>query len=100
MRRRAAFLSVLCSFVGLFFCVRAAAAESDPCRSVTFEGNGYTVCEADLRQDVIRLFWKKGDGHPYGFLQALPQRIDEHSGPLLFATNAGMFDPNYKPVGL
>jgi uncharacterized protein YigE (DUF2233 family) len=97
---RAAFLSVLCSFVGLFFSVRVGAAESDPCRSVTFEGNGYTVCEADLRQDVIQLFWKKGDGHPYGFLQALPQRVGEHSGPLLFATNAGMIDPNYKPVGL
>ena len=41
---------------------------------------------------------KNGDGRPYGFFQALPQRVDEHSGPLLFATNAGMFDPNYKPV--
>ena len=46
------------------------------------------------------MFWKNEDGRPYGFLQALPQRVDEHSGPLLFATNAGMFDPNYKPVGL
>ena len=97
---RAAFLSVLCSFVGLFFSVRLGAAEADPCRSVSFEGNGYTVCEADLRQDAIQLFWKKGDGRPYGFLQGLPKRVDEHSGPLLFATNAGMFDPNYKPVGL
>ena len=66
---------------------------------MSFEGNGYTVCEADLRQDAIQLFWKKGDGRPYGFLQGLPKRVDEHSGPLLFATNAGMFDPNFKPVG-
>ena len=100
MRPRAAFLRVFCGFVGLFLSLHVGAAESDPCRSVTFEGNGYTECEADLRQDVIQLFWKNGDGRSYGFLQALPQRIDEHSGPLLFATNAGMFDPNYKPVGL
>ena len=64
---------------------------------MNFEGNDYTVCEADLRKDAIQLFWKKGEGRPYGFLQAVPQRVDDHSGPLLFATNAGMFDP---PVGL
>jgi uncharacterized protein YigE (DUF2233 family) len=91
-------LRLLCGLVGLFLFARADAAE--PCNSVSFEGNGYTVCEADLRQDAIRLFWKKEDGAPYGFLQALPHKVDEHSGRLLFATNAGMFDPNYKPVGL
>ena len=100
MSSRVVFHKVLCGFVGLFLSARVGAAESDLCRSVNFEGNDYTVCEADLRKDVIQLIWKKGDGHPYGFLQALPQRVDEHSGPLLFATNAGMFDPNYKPVGL
>jgi uncharacterized protein YigE (DUF2233 family) len=100
MGPRAVFHKVLCGFVGLFLSARVGAAESDLCRSVNFEGNDYTVCVADLRKDVIQLFWKKGDGRPYGFLQAVPQRVDEHSGPLLFATNAGMFDPNYKPVGL
>jgi len=91
-------LRLLCGLVGLFLFARADAAE--PCKLVSFDGNGYTVCEADLRQDAIRLFWKKEDGAPYGFLQALPHKVDEHSGRLLFATNAGMFDPNYKPVGL
>jgi len=100
MSPTAVFHKVLCGFVGLILSARVGAAESDLCRSVNFEGNDYTVCEADLRQDVMRLFWKKGDGRPFGFLQAVPQRVDDHSGPLLFATNAGMFDPNYKPVGL
>ena len=100
MSPRAVFHKVLCGFVGLILSARVGAAESDQCRSVNFEGSDYTVCEADLRKDVIQLFWKKGDGRPYGFLQAVPQRVDEYSGPLLFATNAGMFDPNYKPVGL
>lgn len=100
MSARATFLCVLSSFVGSLFAVRADAAQAVPCRSVTFEGNQYSVCEVDLRQDVIRLFWKGGDGRPFSYLQALPQRVDEHSGPLLFATNAGMFDPSLKPVGL
>ena len=91
---------VVCSFVGVLFAMRVNAAEAVPCRSETFEGNSFTVCEVDLRQDTIRLFWKEGNARLYNFLQALPQQVDEHSGELLFATNAGMFDPSYKPVGL
>ncbi len=67
---------------------------------MTFEDNRYTVCEADLRRSSIQLFWKGTDGHPYSYLRALPQRPNEHSGPLLFAINAGMFDERLKPVGL
>ncbi len=100
MSAKTPFLCVLSSFAGLLSAVRADAAQAVPCRSVIFEGNQYSVCEVDLRQDVIRLFWKRGDGHPFSYLQALPERVDDHSGPLLFATNSGMFDPSLKPVGL
>ena len=98
MSPTAVFHKVLCGFVGLILSARVGAAESDLCRSANFEGNDYTVCEADLRKDVIQLFWKKGDGRPYGFLQAVPQRVDDHSGPLLFATNAGMLIPTTSPL--
>ncbi len=37
---------------------------------------------------------------PYGYLSALPQSLGEHSGRLLFAANAGMYHPDYRPVGL
>jgi uncharacterized protein YigE (DUF2233 family) len=62
MSPRAVFHKVLCGFVGLFLSARVGAAESDLCRSVNFEGNDYTVCEADLRKDVIQLFGRKGMG--------------------------------------
>jgi len=32
--------------------------------------------------------------------QRLPTSLGDHSGRLLFATNAGMYHPDYKPVGL
>jgi uncharacterized protein YigE (DUF2233 family) len=73
-------------------------AAPSPCEAVTDAGNAYTVCMVDLRRQVVRLFWKAPDGTPYGFLSAL-SRIRE-AGPLLFATNAGMFDPDARPVGL
>ena len=40
------------------------------------------------------------DGTPYGYLSSLPRSVEGGTGRLLFATNAGMFDANLKPVGL
>jgi uncharacterized protein YigE (DUF2233 family) len=39
------------------------------------------------------------DGSPYGYLKALPQTLGCPAA-FIFATNAGMFDPAFKPVGL
>jgi uncharacterized protein YigE (DUF2233 family) len=75
-------------------------AQGGPCISVTFERGDYTVCEVDLRKQVIKLYWKRPDGAPYAYLRALPQALEAKAGKLMFATNAGMFDPQLKPVGL
>jgi len=78
----------------------SALAEPSPCRAVTHEGSDYTVCEVDLRREVVRFFWKRADGQPYGYLSSLPQSLGGRSGRLLFATNAGMYHADYRPVGL
>jgi uncharacterized protein YigE (DUF2233 family) len=49
---------------------------------------------------TVRLYWKRSDGTPYAYLSALPRALEGEAGRLLFATNAGMFDPALKPVGL
>jgi uncharacterized protein YigE (DUF2233 family) len=77
-----------------------AFAEAAPCRQMAHERNVYTICEVDLHKRDVRLFWKRPDGTPYGYLSALPRSLDANSGKLLFAINAGMFDPALKPVGL
>ncbi|MFZ0150407.1 MAG: hypothetical protein WAM72_19145, partial [Xanthobacteraceae bacterium] len=71
------------------FLISAASvrAEPAPCQPVTYEHSEYTVCEVDLRRQSVRLFWKKPDGHPYGYLSSLPRAFGNHSGRLLFATN-------------
>jgi uncharacterized protein YigE (DUF2233 family) len=78
----------------------SAVAESRPCRAMEYERSAYTICEVDLRQQTIRLYWKRPDGTPYAYLSALPRALEGEAGKLLFATNAGMFDPALKPVGL
>jgi hypothetical protein len=77
-----------------------ATADPLPCREAVHEGSRYTVCEVDLRRQIVKLFWKKSDGEPYRYLNSVPRTLGEGSGRLLFATNAGMFDPDYNPVGL
>ena len=78
----------------------SALAETRPCRSMDYERNAYTICEVDLRDHTVRLYWKRSDGTPYAYLSALPRALEGEAGRLLFATNAGMFDPALKPVGL
>ncbi len=60
----------------------------------------YAVCEVDLQKHTVRLFWNQSDGTPFAYLSALPRSLEGGAGRLLFATNAGMFDANLKPVGL
>ena len=74
-------------------------AETQPCGPMEYERNPYTICEVDLRKHMLRLYWKNSDGKPYAYLSSLPRALTG-GGRLLFATNAGMFDPALKPVGL
>jgi len=78
----------------------SALAETQSCRSMEYERSAYAICEVDLRKHTVRLYWKRSDGTPYAYLSALPRTLEGDVGRLLFATNAGMFDPALKPVGL
>ena len=78
----------------------SALAETRPCLSTEYERNAYIICEVDLRKHTLRLYWKRPDGTPYAYLSVLPRVLEGGAGRLLFATNAGMFDPALKPVGL
>ena len=77
-----------------------SALAQAPCRAREYTHNAYTVCEVDLGKHTVRLYWKRSDGIPYAYLSSLPRVLERETGRLLFATNAGMFDPALKPVGL
>src|SRR5262249_24646900 len=78
----------------------SALAQAQPCRAREYAHNAYTVCEVDLAKHTVRLYWKRSDGIPYAYLSSLPRVLEHETGRLLFGTNAGMFDPAFKPVGL
>src|SRR5262249_3217942 len=81
-------------------CTSAARAAA-PCQTLAHDGASYAVCEVDLRRDAVRVFWRKPDGEPYGYLSSLPRALGAGAGrKLIFATNGGMYHPDYRPVGL
>ena len=91
---------LLAAATGLAAYGHGALAETRPCHSMEYERAAYTICEVDLRKHTVRLYWNRSDGTPYAYLSALPRSLEGGAGRLLFATNAGMFDSNLKPVGL
>src|SRR5262245_30884087 len=98
---RRLFPALTVGLLTLTFCPPASFAAAGPCQSIVHEGSSYAVCEADLRRQAVRLFWKKAGGEPYGYLTALPGSLDGRAGQkLLFAINGGMYHPDYRPVGL
>src|ERR1700686_2856296 len=97
VRRFAFFLAVAANLTAYD---HSALADTGPCHSVEYERAAYTICEVDLHRHTVRLYWNRSDETPYAYLSALPSDLEGGAGRLLFATNAGMFDSNLKPVGL
>jgi uncharacterized protein YigE (DUF2233 family) len=66
----------------------------------TLEGSTFTVVTVDLPQAELRLYWKRPDGRRFGNFAALSDDLQAKGQRLVFACNAGMFDPGFTPCGL
>ncbi|HEX8329651.1 MAG TPA: phosphodiester glycosidase family protein [Hymenobacter sp.] len=86
-------LSSLASTVSLllvlFVVGRALVSRSD-----------FVSCRVDLRRTPLRLYWKDERNQRFGSLQGLKKWLDARGQKLVFAMNAGMFDPSFAPQGL
>lgn len=78
--------------------VPETAAQTGACRSLSFEGDGFTICrdpEANLELHVAG-----SDGRPYRSFAALDHVLRDRAGKVRFAMNAGMFNEEGRPIGL
>ena len=57
----------------------------------------YTV---DLKSQDLQLYWKDGKGEILSSIQNLKTFVESKQHALVFAMNAGMFNPEYWPQGL
>lgn len=54
----------------------------------------------DLRRHQLQLYWKDERNHRFGSLEELKKWLATHQQKLVFAMNAGMFNPAHAPQGL
>jgi uncharacterized protein YigE (DUF2233 family) len=102
--RRILLLTALLASAGL--CVGAGFAAppertpDDPaCWRTSFEGDGFVVCLYRRGQDRFELALD-GPRGPLGSLPALKRHLGAAAVDVRFAMNAGMFEPDQRPVGL
>lgn len=77
-----------------------SGARAAPCANVDDAGVSYTVCEFDIRKASLQLFLRDASGEIYGGFSRLADTLAQNGETLAFAMNAGMYDPDFAPVGL
>jgi uncharacterized protein YigE (DUF2233 family) len=83
-------------FVALF-CSFAWALEV---KTLTYQGKRYTVVTVNLKTDQLELFGYSSPNQPLFTFEKAARWFASRGQTLLFATNAGMYRPDYGPVGL
>jgi uncharacterized protein YigE (DUF2233 family) len=69
-------------------------------REITHAGHHFGVVDVSLGKSTLRLFWKKSDGTRIGTFAGLNDLVATSGDRVVFATNAGIFDPAFSPCGL
>jgi uncharacterized protein YigE (DUF2233 family) len=97
------FLTLLL-LLALHGCDRAPTPQADSRISsemVEQGGQYFRVVRIDAsRVADLRLFWRGDDDAPLGNPAALNRLLERRGESLVFATNAGIFDPSRSPLGL
>ncbi|MDF3982218.1 phosphodiester glycosidase family protein [Luteibacter sp. PPL201] len=100
MIRIASRLFIVPALVGLAVGCSPAADAVDG-HDVVFDSQSYFTVTVDTTRDDIEFYWRNPDtGQPFGGIEALKTWADGKGRPLLFATNAGIYDRDFKPLGL
>lgn len=94
------FLRIGLSLFWLVAALPALPADHPACGRLAAAGRQYTICTFDVRKTRLRLFLAGADGKPLGGFAAIVEALRPQGETLAFAMNAGMFDPDLRPVGL
>ena len=68
--------------------------------SMESRGHRYFLRVIDPKTEDLRLFWKGSSGDLLHDFHGLGKEVDSEGERLVFAANAGMFEPDFSPVGL
>ena len=89
----------LAAMVALVFVAPRGAVALES-RTLHADQDDYRVVVVDLARDSLELYWRDAAGDSYRNIDALRRKAETDQRALLFATNAGMYDHEYRPLGL
>lgn len=92
-------LSLRCAFAACLLLPFDAAHAIDAGERRFGEAD-YRVVTIDLARERLELVWKDEAGAAYGGIEALRAAAARDGRRLVFATNAGIYDQSYRPLGL
>ena len=69
-------------------------------RTLAADGAEYRIVTLDLSRETLELHWLDADGHAYGSIETLRRAGEAGGRALAFATNAGIYDRENRPLGL
>ncbi len=93
-------LCLIIAWSGLGVGAAYADDPSSALQSVSFRGQGFLVRTVDPKTEDLQLFWSDDQGHLLHDFAGLDKYVAGKGERLVFAANAGMFEPDSKPVGL
>lgn len=73
---------------------------TETCNRQTFESTNYIICDAKADGTGLHLFWKNSDDEPYRNFSKIADAAASRGETLVFALNAGMYQPDFSPMGL
>jgi uncharacterized protein YigE (DUF2233 family) len=90
--------AVALAWVGVATMTHAASALES--RTLTLDDADYRAVRVDLSHDALDLYWLDASGAPYGSIDALRRSGEANGRGLRFAINAGIYDREFRPLGL
>jgi uncharacterized protein YigE (DUF2233 family) len=89
-----------CLFLAGALLICSGVSRAVECGARTAADAVFTACRVDLNVERLELFWRDEAARPYRQFSALRDALAMKGKQLLFAVNAGMYQPNFSPVGL
>lgn len=93
-------ISLSACAVSLALGLAAMPASALEARTLRQDGAAYRVIELDLAHERLELHWKDAAGTPLASIDGLRRWGEAQGRELLFATNAGIYDREFRPLGL
>jgi uncharacterized protein YigE (DUF2233 family) len=90
----------LAGLLGLFAIGHSREVQAVDCRKATRENATCLVCRVDVARESLRLHYADAQGGRFESFDALRKSLATSGKTLTFAMNAGMFHPDFRPVGL